>query len=148
MNGLCGANCKECELLKNKKCIGCLNSKGCPFGEKCFIANYIEIGGKECFETFKKRLINEFNELKIDGMKKIDDLYPLNGSFINLDYTLPNGKKVKFLDDNKVYLGNQVGCEISEIERCFGLVANMDFLLVCEYDSDGNNSEILIYKKR
>lgn len=35
MNGLCGANCSDCELLKNKKCKGCKNTNGCPFGSKC-----------------------------------------------------------------------------------------------------------------
>ncbi len=54
MEGLCGANCSECELLKNNKCIGCQNTKGCPFGKKCFIANYIDIGGIEAFTEFKK----------------------------------------------------------------------------------------------
>ena len=148
MKGICGANCDECKF--NKTCKGCIKTKGCPFGKKCFIANYIEIGGQDNYELFKKELIKEFNSLNIDGMSKIDELYPLNGTFVNLEYNLPNGKKVKFLDDNEIYLGNQVECEFNdnEIKKCFGLVANMNFLLVCEYDENGENPQLLIYKSR
>ncbi len=39
------------------------------------------------------------------------------------------------------------GCRKSNI-RCFGLVANMDFLLVSEYGANGENPEIILYKKR
>ena len=150
MKSICGANCDECELLKNKKCEGCNNTKGCPFGKKCWIASYIEIVGEENFETLKKQIIEEFNSLKVDGMSKIEDLYPLQGSFVNLEYPLPNGKKVKLLNDNETYLGNQVECDFNdgEFKRCFGLLANTTFLLVCEYGENGTNPEIIIYKKR
>ena len=33
-------------------------------------------------------------------------------------------------------------------DRCFGIVANMDFLLVCTYEENGENPELVIYKKR
>ena len=150
MEAICGANCDECELLKNKKCEGCVNTNGCPFGKKCFIAKYIEIGGKSSFNSLKKELIEEINALAIEGMPKIDDLYPLNGSFVNLEYILPSGKKTKFLDDKEIYLGNQVECLFNddEIKKCFGIVANMSFILVCEYEESGKNSEILLFKKR
>lgn len=150
MEAVCGANCNECELFKNKKCEGCKNTKGCPFDKKCWIAKYIEVGGKENFKVLEKQLIEEFNNLKIDGMPKIDKLYPLNGLFINLEYSLPNGTKTKFLQDNEAYLGNQVECEFNndELKKCFGIVANMNFILVCEYEENGNNPEIIIYKKR
>ena len=150
MIGICGANCEECELFKNKKCEGCTNTKGCPFGKKCFIAKYIEIGGKESFEEIKKELINEINSLTIDGMPKIDDLIPLNGAFVNLEYRLPNGIKVRFLNEDEIYLGTQIECEFNdgELNRYFGIVANMNFILVSEYDEDGNNTELILYKKR
>ena len=149
MEAVCGCNCNECELMKNKKCEGCKNTNACPFGKKCWIASYIEIGGKESLEKIKKNIIDEFNLLNIDGMPKIEELYILKGDFINLEYTLENGNKVKFLNDNDVYFGNQVECLFNDdIKRCFGLVANTNFLLVCEYDEDGLNPEIIIYKKR
>lgn len=148
MKSICGANCDECNY--NKKCKGCKSTNGCPFGKHCFIADCIIVGGKENYELLKSELINEFNSLKIPGMSKIKDLFPLNGSLINLEYRLPSGKKVKLLDDNDIYLGNQVECEFSndEIKSYYGLVANMSFILVCEYNEDKSNPEIIIYKRR
>ena len=150
MEVLCGANCEECELLKNKKCKGCENTKGCPFGKKCWIAKYIEVGGKESFESLKNEIISEFNALNIDGMPKIEELHPLHGEYVNMEYRLPSGENVKLLNDNEAYLGNQVECLFNDedIKRCFGILANMSFLLVCEYGENGSNPEIIIYKKR
>jgi len=71
----------------------------------------------------------------------------LSGSFINLEYPLQNGRTVKLLDDNATYLGNQLACEFGG-SRCFGLAANMQFLLVCTYEENGENPELVIYKKR
>ena len=33
-------------------------------------------------------------------------------------------------------------------ERCFGVLANMDFILVCTYGKDGMDPELVLYKKR
>ena len=150
MESICGANCEECELYKNKKCEGCQATNGCPFGKKCWIAKYYEIGGKESFAEFKKQIIEEFNSLNIDGMPKITELYALNGAYVNMEYPLPNGTKVKFLNDNETYLGTQVECELNDgdIKKCFGLLANTTFLLVCEYGENGSNPELITYKKR
>ena len=63
---------------------------------------------------------------------------------------MPNGNTVKLLDDDAIYLGNQVECEFNNDDdvRCFGLVAGMDFLLVCEYGKNCTNPELIVYKKR
>ena len=104
-------------------------------------------GGKEKLEEFKKQLINEFNALlNIKGLPKVESLNVLSGEFINMEYTLPNGEKVKFLDDKQTYLGSQLESEFGG--RCFGIAANMDFLLVCSYGENGENPELVIYKKR
>lgn len=108
---------------------------------------YAQLGGEALLEEFKAQLIHEFNALQIEGLPKIDSLNVLSGSFINLEYTLPNGTKVKFLDDGATYLGNQLPCEFGG-ERCFGIAANMEFLLVCTYEADGDNPELVLYKKR
>ncbi len=112
-----------------------------------FWKRYSELGGEEKFDEFKKQLIDEFNALNVAGLPKVDSLNVLSGSFINLEYTLPNGATVKFLDDNATYLGNQLPCEFGG-DRCFGIAANMEFLLVCTYEDNGDNPELVIYKKR
>jgi len=108
---------------------------------------YTELGGKEKFDEFKQTLIDEFNALHVDGMPEVTELNALVGGYVNLEYTLPNGKTVKFLDDNATYLGNQLECEFGG-DRCFGLVANMEFLLVCTYGKNGVEPELVVYKKR
>lgn len=108
---------------------------------------YDELGDNGRFEEFKEKLIKEINELHIDGMPKLEKLNALVGGFVNLEYRLPNGNSVKFLDDSKTYLGNQLPCEFGE-GRCFGVVADMEFLLVCTYEENGENPELVIYKKR
>ena len=90
--------------------------------------------------------IRDVIELPIDDVLDIK-LNALVGKYVNLEYTLPNGEKVKFLDDQKTYLGNQLESEFGE-DKCFGILASMDFILVCTYEKDGENPELLIYKKR
>lgn len=85
--------------------------------------------------------------LGIEGLPKIENLNVLSGSFINLEYILPNGNVVKFLDDKASYLGSELECEFGG-DRCFGIAANMDFLLICTYEKDGKNPELVMYKKR
>ena len=150
MQSICGINCNECELYKNNKCQGCNNTKGCPFGKKCWIAKYIEVGGLDSYNELKKVLIDEINSLDIDGMSKINDLFPLHGSLVNLEYLLPNKEKTKFLIDDEIYLGNQVECDFNDndIKKYYGIIGDMSFILICEYDEDRNNKEIIIYKKR
>ena len=108
---------------------------------------YDELSDNGQFEEFKKQLINEINDLHIDGLPRVDKLNALVGKYMNLEYTLPNGQKVKFLDDQKTYLGNQLESEFGG-DRCFGILASMDFILVCTYEKAGENPELLIYKKR
>ena len=108
---------------------------------------YKHLGGAEKFDEFKSKLINEINALHVEGMPKVERLNALVGGYINLEYRLPNGKIVKFLDDNATYLGNQLECEFGG-DRCFGIAANMDFILVCTYEENGENPELVVYKKR
>ena len=150
MESICGADCSNCSYGKNNNCNGCKVTGGCPFGKQCFIAKYILTGGKDNYEAFKLQLLNEINSLDIPGMPKIKDLNPLNGTFVNLSYHMPNGEFVRLLDDNEIYLGNQVECEFNDdsIIRCFGIVANMKFILISEYGPNGDNPELIMYKKR
>ena len=108
---------------------------------------YTNLAGAEKFEEFKKKLIDEINALHIEGMPKVEKLNALVGGYINLEYRLPNGQIVKFLDDGATYLGTQLECEFGG-DRCFGIAANMDFILVCTYEENGENPELVVYKKR
>ena len=108
---------------------------------------YEELSDHGQFEAFKQQLIMEINDLSIEGLPQIDRLNALVGKYVNLEYRLPNGQKVKFLDDQKTYLGNQLESEFGS-ERCFGIVANMDFIMICTYEKDGADPELLLYKKR
>lgn len=94
----------------------------------------------------KKQLIEEFNALNIPDMKKVTDLYALKGSFINLEYTMPGGQKVKLWEDKKIYLGAELCKENGD--RCFGLAADENYLMVCEYGDNGAEPEIILFKKR
>lgn len=108
---------------------------------------YKNLDGAEKFEEFKQKLIEEINALHVEGMPRVEKLNALVGGYINLEYVLPSGKAVKFLDDNATYLGNQLECEFGG-DRCFGIAANMDFILICTYEKDGEAAELVIYKKR
>ena len=108
---------------------------------------YEELGDGGEFEAFKKQLIDEINAIHIEGMPKLEKLNALVGSYVNLAYRLPSGLQVKFLDDQTTYLGNQLESEFGG-ERCFGVLANMDFILVCTYGENGSDPELLLYKKR
>lgn len=108
---------------------------------------YKNLDGAEKFEEFKRKLLDEINTLHVVGMPKSEKLNALVGKYVNLEYSLPNGKTVKFLDDNATYLGNQLECDFGG-GRCFGIVANMDFILICTYEKDCASSELVIYKKR
>lgn len=148
----CGMNLEDCNISKETN--GNFNEEYCKWcytdGDFTldFWKQYIKIGGLEKFKEFKKQIIGEFNSiLDIEGLPKIENLNVLSGSFVNLEYKLPNGDLVKFLDDKASYLGSQLESEFGG-DRCFGIIANMDFLLICTYEKNGENPELVMYKKR
>ena len=108
---------------------------------------YEELSDNGQFEEFKQQLIKEINDLHIEGLPEVKKLNALVGSYVNLAYRLPSGVNVKFLDDHTTYLGNQLESTLGG-DRCFGILANMDFILVCTYEAEGANPELVLYKKR
>ena len=149
--GCCGMPLEDSDISKEAN--GFFNEEYCKwcYADGDFTLDYwkryVSLGGREMFEQFKKQLVGEFNALLIsEGLPKVENLNVLPGEFVNLEYTLPNGEKVKFLDDKATYLGSQLESEFGS--RCIGLVANMDFLLICTYEENGENPELMIYKKR
>ena len=127
MLSICGADCCT-ECVRKDECGGC-----------------VKTGGFEEFKSIKKALTEEFNALGIKDLE-VKDLNLLNGFYVNLEYPLPNGQSVKFLEDNNVYWGNQI--EIPGSDRCYGIVADDNYLLVCEYGCGGTEPEIILYRKR
>ena len=108
---------------------------------------YEELSDNGQFEAFKQQLIREINDLHIPGLPIVRKLNALAGNYVNLAYPLPSGEKVKFLDDRTTYLGNQLESEFGG-DRCFGILASMDFILICTYAAEGAAPELVLYKKR
>ena len=141
---ICGMDCCN-KCARKEECGGCKKTDGHPFGGVCVAAECIKNGGFESFNKAKQTLIDEFNSLNIKGLH-VEDLNLLNGFYVNLEYPLLNGQSVKLLCDNNIYWGNQI--EIPESDRCYGIVADDKYLLVCEYGCGGSEPEIIMYKKR
>ena len=118
---------------------GCEQCKGHPFGGSCVAER------NKDFPSLKRRLIDGINAFGI-GELTVDDLNLLPGFYVNLSYPLENGSTVQFLKDKDIYLGNQV--ERTDSDRCYGIVANEDFILICEYGCNGSDPEIVMYKRR
>ena len=144
MLSLCGLDC--CAACPQRAaCGGCRETQGHPFGGTCVAAACVERGGMDAWESWKHAAMAELNALGIPDLQ-IDSLVPLNGFYVNLEYRLPNGQAVKLLEDNKVYLGTQI--ERPGQERCYGVIADEAYLLVCEYGCNGADPEIVCYKRR
>ena len=144
MASICGANCDDCG--KKDLCKGCAETGGRPLGGSCVAAECYKKGGEKLFCEYKAHLIAEFNALDIPDMPQVTELFQLVGSYINLEYELPNGQRAKLLKDNDIYLGCQL--EKKGSDRCYGLAADERCLLVCEYGCYGSDPEIVIYKRR
>ena len=94
----------------------------------------------------KQKFIDEVNALSIPDMPVIDNLFVLQGSFINLEYKL-NGNTFSILDNDKSYWGNQVEKQNSD-GRCYGIACDEKYILVSEYGKDGADAEIVVLKRR
>lgn len=144
MKTICGIDCTGCQW--RERCRGCAETDGRPMGGECVVAECYKAGGENYFAAYKNKLLEEFNSLGIADMPPVKDLCQLIGAYINLEYTLSNGEKMKLLDDSKIYLGYQV--EKCNSDRCYGLAADDTYLLVCEYGCNGAEPELIIFKKR
>ena len=72
MKTICGIDCTEC--IWKEKCRGCIQTDGRPFGGECIAAECYKSGGEDCFLTYKRQTIEEFNALRIPGMPVITEL--------------------------------------------------------------------------
>lgn len=108
-------------------------------------AEWVQQGGAERLTQEKQRLIAEVNALDILHLK-MTEVTLLNGFYVNLAYPLPNGDTVKFLQDQRVYLGTQIAQPDSD--RFYGIVADDQFLLISSYGPGGEAPDLVLYKKR
>lgn len=92
----------------------------------------------------KQQYIDEINALHIEGLPQIENLFVLQGSFINMEYDI-NGNKVKFLDDNSTYWCNQIQ---KGHDRCYGIACNEQYIFISEYGKDGTDAKIVLLKNR
>lgn len=136
--------CERCGLFE-KSCQGCEKTNGHPCGGSCVAAECVRAEGKDALAEQKRSLIERINSMKIKNLH-IDDLCLLNGAYVNLEYTLPNGEKIKLLKNDRVYWGTQT--EIPDSDRCFGVAADDRYILICEYGCNGSEPEIISYTKR
>lgn len=144
MLSICGLDCcGRCE--RKNDCGGCVETGGRPFGGACVAAECVKRGGAEALKRMKDTLVEEVNALGIQGLQ-VRDLNLMNGSYINLEYTLTNGQCVKLLENDCIYWANQV--EIPGSDRCYGIAADDGYLLVCEYGCNGARPQIVVYKRR
>lgn len=149
-SSICGADCVNCP--SSASCGGCRETNGRPFhGGECILFTCCRAKEQEhCAQCgtacgLKAPLLAAFNALGIPDMPEVTDLNALPGAYINLAYPLPNGQMMKLLEDEKIYLGNQL--EKAGSDRCYGLAADESFLLVCEYGPNGSDPELILYKK-
>ena len=146
---ICGADCAQ--WPSQAGCGGCAETGGRPFGRACLLAACCRDKAQElCSQCggvcgLKAPIIAEFNALGIPGLPEVKDLNALPGAYINLAYPMPGGQAAKMLEDGKVYLGNQLE---AGGDRCYGLAADQDILLVCTYGEGGSDPELILYKKR
>jgi hypothetical protein len=94
----------------------------------------------------KQKFIDEVNALNIPDMPVIDNLFVLQGSFINLEYKM-NGNTFSILDKKKSYWGTQVEKQNSD-GRCYGIACDEKYILVSEYGKDGADAEVVVLKRR
>ena len=145
MSTYCGANCEDCPSKEN--CKGCLGTSGSPFGGRCVAAEYIKLRGLEAYQQFKQKLLVEINALlAAHGFGAINGLFELVGEYVNLEYPMPSGEKVKLLNDKNIYLGAQI--EFADLGICYGVVADTGFILICRYSVNGSEPELIVYQKR
>lgn len=91
----------------------------------------------------KKVFISEVNALGIPELH-IDNLYVLQGSFINQPYTI-HGHTIQLFDDKATYWGNQIQ---KSDGRCYGVACSEQYILVSEYGKDGSDAHLVIMKRR
>lgn len=91
----------------------------------------------------QKKIIERLHNSGIEELKSVVSLNEMNGDFINLECTLPNGTKGKILDDNRNYLAVQV--ERPGKDKCYGVAADKNQIAVFTYGCGGKDAELVMW---
>lgn len=91
----------------------------------------------------KNPFIEEVNALGIPELH-IDNLYVLQGSFVNQSYDI-NVNDMKLLNVNVTYWSNQVQ---KTDGRCYGIACCEQYILVSEYGMVGADAQLVLLKRR
>ncbi|MFV0480971.1 MAG: hypothetical protein ACK5LP_03205 [Campylobacteraceae bacterium] len=95
--------------------------------------------------NYERKAFKKIHNLGIEELRTVDHLNELNGDYINLELKLTNGKTAKLLDGNKKYYGNQI-CKNGS-DRCYGIAADEQQILICEYGDGGTDAEFVLWVK-
>lgn len=93
----------------------------------------------------EKEILERLYTLGIHELSKIKSLNKLNGDYINLLCTLPNGEHGKILNDNAVYYANQIDKENDD--RCYGVASDGEQLAIYEYGCGGADAKLKLWLK-
>lgn len=90
-------------------------------------------------------MLEEIKSLGIKEFLNFKSLNLMDGSYLNLDCALPNGKTAKILDDSKKYFANQINIDGSD--ECYGVAACEEFIAVFKYGCNGADAQLILWKK-
>lgn len=93
----------------------------------------------------EQKLLELIKDLGINEFSNFNSLNQMDGSYLNLECKLPNGKASKILDDNKKYYANQIN--IDGTDKCYGVAADEEFIAVFKYGCDGADAELILWKR-
>ena len=144
MKTYCGVDCLKC--YKKENCKGCVDTLGHPFSGYCLAAEIIKEKGIDAYKEYKQKAIEEINNLKINDLPIVDNLFELCGELVNIEYELEDLKRIKLLNDNDIYLGCQI--EKPNTDEYFGIIVTKDNIIVSEYKENGDNAKIIKYIAR
>lgn len=92
----------------------------------------------------KNKILKEIKKLGIKEFEILNSLNIMNGSYLNLEISLPSGNKAKLLDDSKKYYANQI--DITGTDKCYGVAADENFIVVYKYGCEGKDAELVLIK--
>ena len=80
-------------------------------------------------------LLEKIKKLGIKEFENFNSLNLMDGNYLNIECILPNGEKTKILDNDTQYYA------------CYGVAANEKFIAVYKYGCNGENAELVLWKK-